>query len=92
MRKAALFLAILSLAACGGRTANPTSAYKFGDEDLTCEELEYEFSKVERDIRAKYVGNGRATAIQMLPWVSPAPFSSGRSFSRSTTATPRKWR
>lgn len=69
--------ALVLLAGCGGRTANPTSAYKYGDEDLSCEELQYEMSKVERDTRARYaewkgnsnsnVGVGVAGAILFWP-------------------------
>jgi hypothetical protein len=69
---------LLFLAACGGHTPNPVSSYKYGDEELSCDDLQFEMAKVEREIRRKYgedssdtgknVALGVAGAFLLVPW------------------------
>jgi hypothetical protein len=71
------FFVCLSLAACGGRVANPVMVSQFGDQAKSCKALEFEMSNVSADMQrllpdtdktGKNVALGVAGWFLLVPW------------------------
>ena len=70
-------LSMLSLAACGGRTANPVMVSQYGDANKSCKALMFELQTVENEMRrllpesdktGENVALGVAGAFLIVPW------------------------
>lgn len=78
MRKLVLFsICLLSLSACGGRTAAPVMVAQYGDQNKSCKALQFEMTNIEGDIQrllpktdktGQNVALGVAGAFFLVPW------------------------
>lgn len=72
-----LTISILSLTACGGKTASPVMIMQHGDDEKSCKQLKYEITHIQNEIQAilpktdhtaKNVALGVAGAFFLVPW------------------------
>jgi hypothetical protein len=72
-----IIISLLSLTACGGRTANPVMVSQYGDEGKSCRAIEFEMSTVQGEIQrllpdtdktGKNVALGVAGWFLLVPW------------------------
>ena len=75
--QALLLSVMMTLAGCGGRTANPVMISQSGDENLSCKGLKFEMANIRDDIQtllpktdktAQNVALGVAGSFFLVPW------------------------
>lgn len=73
----ALMIACLSLAACGGRTAQPVMISQFGDQEKSCEALLFEMNNAQGEIQTllpKTDKTGKNVALGVAGWFLLVPW------------------